>query len=51
MRVERHRERVKKLLQEPVIIEDYGAKGEYELLRERNIKEFEKLKNESGLFD
>ena len=51
MRVEKHREKIKKMLQEPVIIKDYGLKGEYELLRERNIKEFEKLKKESGLFD
>ena len=51
MRVERHRKKVKKMLQEPVIIKDYGEKGEYELLRERNIEEFERLKNKSGLFD
>ena len=38
------------MLKEPVIIEDVGQKGEYELLRERNIKEFERLKRESGLF-
>ena len=51
MRVERHREKIKKMLQEPVIIKDYGVKGEYELLREQNIAEFEKLKEASGLFD
>ena len=50
IRVERHRKKIQKMLQEPVIIEDYGQKGEYELLRERNIKEFERLKRESGLF-
>ena len=51
MRVEKHREKIKKMLKEPVIIKDYGLKGEYELLRERNIKEFEMLKKDSGLFD
>ena len=51
MRVEKHRKKVKKMLQEPVIIESYGEKGEYEQLRERNIKELERLKKESGLFD
>ena len=51
MRVERHREKVKKMLQEPVIVENYGEKGEYELLREKNIQEFERLKEESGLFN
>ena len=49
-RVERHRKKIKKLLNEPVIVDDYGEKGEYELLRERNIQEFERLKDESGLF-
>ena len=39
------------MLQEPVIIENYGEKGEYELLREKNIQEFERLKEESGLFN
>ena len=51
IRVDRHREKVKKMLQEPVIIENYGEKGEYELLREKNIQEFERLKEESGLFN
>lgn len=51
IRVKRHREKIKKMLQEPIIVEDYGEKGEYELLRERNIQEFERLKKESGLFD
>ena len=51
IRVQRHRERIKKLLEEPVIIDDYGEKGAYELLRESNIREFERLKKESGLFD
>lgn len=50
-RVKKHRLKVKKLLQEPVIIKDYGPKGDYELLREKNIREFEKLKKESGMFD
>ena len=50
IRVERHRLKVKKMLQEPVFIEDYGEKGAYELLREKNIKEFEILKEKSGLF-
>ena len=51
IRVERHRMKVKKMLQEPIIIKEYGQKGDYELLRERNIQEFERLKKESGLFD
>lgn len=51
IRVERHRLKVKKLLQEPLTIESYGEKGAYELLREKNIQEFDKLKKESGLFD
>ena len=51
IRVNRHREKVKKLLEEPVIIEEKGEKCEYEKLRERNIREFERLKKESGLFD
>ena len=51
IRVRRHREKIKKMLKEPIILEDYGEKGEYELLREKNIQEFEKLKKESGLFD
>lgn len=50
IRVERHRMKVKRILQEPVIIENYGEKGEYELLRDKNIQEFERLKKESGLF-
>ena len=50
IRVERHREKIKKMLQAPVIVENYGEKGEYELLREKNIQEFERLKEESGLF-
>ena len=51
VRVQRHRLKVKKMLEEPVIIDSYGKKGEYEMIRERNIREFEKLKKESGLFD
>ena len=50
-RVKKHRLKVKKLLQEPVIIKDYGPKGDYELLREKNIRELEKLKKDSGMFD
>ena len=51
MRVERHRKKIKKKLLEPITLERYGEKGEYELLREKNIQEFERLKKESGLFD
>ena len=50
IRVERHREKIRKMLQAPIIVENYGEKGEYELLREKNIQEFERLKEESGLF-
>ena len=50
IRVARHRMKVKRMLQEPIIIDNYGQKGAYELLREKNIEEFEKLKKESGLF-
>ena len=51
IRVEKHRMKMRKILLEPVIIKDYGEKSEYELLREKNIKEFERLKKDSGLFD
>ena len=51
LRVKRHRSRVKKKLLEPLIIENNEKKSEYELLRERNIEEFERKKKESGLFD
>ena len=51
IRVQRHRKKVKKMLQEPVILEENSEKGPYELLRENNIKEFERLKKASGLFD
>ena len=51
LRVKRHRLKIKKLLQEPVVIEEDGKMSDYELLREQNIKEFDKLKKESGLFD
>ena len=51
IRVERHRMKVKRMLQEPILIETFQEKGAYELLRERNIKEFEKKKKDSGLFD
>ena len=50
IRVERHRLKVKRMVQEPVFIENNGEKGAYELLREKNIKEFEILKKKSGLF-
>ena len=50
-RVQRHRLKVKKMLEEPIIIDTYGTMGEYELLRERNIRELERLKKESGLFE
>ena len=51
IRVERHRMKVKKMLQEPIIMKTNCEKGPYELLREKNIKEFEELKKNSGLFD
>ena len=51
LRVQRHRMKLKKMLQDPIIIKDCGQKGEYELLREKNIQEFEMLKKKSGLFD
>ena len=51
LRVRKHRLKIKKLLQEPVVIEEDGKMSDYELLREQNIKEFNKLKKESGLFD
>ena len=50
-RVKKYRLKMKKLLEEPVILEEKGEKGAYELLREKNIKQFEKLKQESGLFN
>ena len=50
IRVDKHRKKAKRILQEPVIIEDYGEKGAYEILRDKNIQEFEKMKKESGLF-
>ena len=51
VRVQRHRLKIKKLMEEPVIIKECSEKGAYELLREANIREFERLKQESGLFD
>ena len=51
LRVKRHRLKIKKLLQEPVFIEENGIKSDYELLREKNIEELERLKKDSGLFD
>ena len=51
IRVEKHRMKIKKMLQDPVQIENYGEKSEYELFREKNILERERLMNESGLFD
>ena len=51
IRVNRHRQKIKKLLEEPVIIEEKGEKSEYEKIREKNIKELERLKKESGFFD
>ena len=50
-RVKKHRLKMKRLLEEPVIIKECSNKGDYELLREANIREFERLKQESGLFD
>ena len=51
MRVEKYRKKIKKMLQDPVKIENYGEKSEYELFRDRNILERERLMKESGLFD
>ena len=51
IRVERHRLKIKQLLQDPVIIEYYGEKSQYELVREKNILEREKMMKKSGLFD
>ena len=51
LRVKKHRLKIKKLLQEPVVIEENCIKSDYELLREKNIEEFERLKKDSGLFD
>ena len=51
IRVNRHRQKMKKLLEEPVIIEENGEKCKYETLREKNIQKFERLKKQSGLFD
>ena len=51
IRVEKHRMKIKKMLQDPVQIENYGEKSEYELFREKNILERERLMKESGLFD
>ena len=51
LRVKKHRLKIKKLLQEPVVMKEDGKKSDYELLREQNIKELDKLKKESGLFD
>lgn len=50
IRVERHRLKIKKLLQDPVIIENYGEKSQYECVRERNILERETMMKKSGLF-
>ena len=51
LRVQKHRLRVRKMLLQPVVIPDYGEKGEYECIRDKNIQELERLKKESGLFD
>ena len=51
IRVERHRLKIKKLLQDPVIIENYGEKSKYKLVREKNILERETKMKKSGLFD
>ena len=51
IRVQRHRRKVKKMLEEPIILEEFSEKGPYELLREKNIRELDMLKKESGLFD
>ena len=49
-RVRRHREKVKAKLEVPVKMPDYEL-SEYELMRQKNIEEIEKMKKEIGLFD
>lgn len=46
-----YQKKKKAALQEPILIPEAGSKSEYELLQERNIREFESLKKASGLFD
>ena len=41
----------KEALQQPIEMEIHSEKGEYEKLRDETLKEFERLKKESGLFD
>ena len=48
--VRRHREKVKAELQVPVEMPDYEL-SEYELMRQKNIEEIEKMKKAIGLFD
>ena len=48
--VRRHREKVKAKLQVPVEMPDYEI-SEYELMRQKNIEEIEKMKKAIGLFD
>ena len=48
--VRRHREKVKAKLQVPIEMPDYEM-SEYELMRQKNIEEIEKMKKAIGLFD
>ena len=45
-----HKKKKEELLK-PIILDQKGEKSKYEELRESNLKEFERLKKESGLFD
>ena len=47
---EYHRKK-KEALQRPIEMDIQSEKGEYEKLRDETLKEFERLKKESGLFD
>ena len=47
---EYHRKK-KEALQQPIEMDIQSEKGEYEKLRDETLKEFERLKKESGLFD
>ena len=41
----------KDALLEPIVMDQYGEMSEYERIRENNIRQFEELKEASGLFD
>ena len=45
-----HKKKKAELL-EPIVMDSYGEMSEYERLREDNIRQFEELKEASGLFD